>query len=239
MEAPKKIIQAALKFLLPKQDLVGKKVLITAGGTQENLDPVRFIGNRSSGKMGYALAKVARSRGAKVTLISANVQENPPLDINPVYVQTADEMLKAVRANFKACDVLVMAAAVADWRPAAVRESKIKKQTKKPVNSKMKTLKLELVPTADILGNLQDLRSNQIMVGFALETDNLIKNAKAKLKNKNLDLIVANNEKAFGSDQNRVILIDKKGKTSKLPLQSKEKVAAAIFDHIALTAKSV
>jgi phosphopantothenoylcysteine decarboxylase/phosphopantothenate--cysteine ligase len=174
-----------------------------------------------------------------VTLISANVQENPPLDINPVYVQTADEMLKAVRANFKACDVLVMAAAVADWRPAAVRESKIKKQTKKPVNSKMKTLKLELVPTADILGNLQDLRSNQIMVGFALETDNLIKNAKAKLKNKNLDLIVANNEKAFGSDQNRVILIDKKGKTSKLPLQSKEKVAAAIFDHIALTAKSV
>ena len=221
MESPKKIVQAALKFLLPKQDLLGKRILITAGGTQESLDPVRFIGNRSSGKMGYALAKVARTRGAKVTLISANVKEKPPLDINPIFVQNAEEMLQAVRGHFKASDILVMAAAVADWQPKKVSTGKIKKS---------RELKISLVPTPDILKKLDDLRSNQKVIGFALETENMLKNAKEKLKNKNMDLIVANTPAAFGADQSRAVMISRKGVIKKLPIMTKERIAGEIFD---------
>jgi phosphopantothenoylcysteine decarboxylase / phosphopantothenate---cysteine ligase len=220
------IIKAIEKVLGQKLDFEGKRIVVTAGGTQEPIDPVRHIGNRSSGKMGYAIAEAARDRGAEVTLITAPALLNPPGGVEVVKVKTAAEMKKAVTAAVKKADALIMAAAVADYQPEAAAKSKIKKESKD-------ALTLKLVKTPDILG---EVKGDFIRVGFAAESDNLITNAKKKLTNKKLDLIVANDiskaDAGFDVDTNRVTIIDKKGKADELPLLSKREVAERILDRV-------
>ncbi len=211
-----------------KQDLIGKKILVTAGPTYEDIDPVRFIGNRSSGKMGYAVAKAAFLRGASVTLISGPSSEPVYPEIKRVKVRSAEEMKKQVTKEFPAADILVMAAAVADYRPEKVSSSKIKKET-----NHLSSLKLK--ETSDILGTLK--RSDgQFAAGFALETDNEIANAKKKLKSKNLDLIVLNslkdNKSGFEFETNKITVIHKDGKTAKFGLSSKFQAANKILTEI-------
>ncbi|OGC35145.1 hypothetical protein A2311_02560 [candidate division WOR-1 bacterium RIFOXYB2_FULL_48_7] len=225
MAEPEEILERTLALIGSKQDLKGKHILITAGGTQETIDPVRFIANRSSGKMGYAIAANARERGAEVTLISANVDLPAPLDLKPIKVATADQMLASVEAALQKADVVVMAAAVADYKYHAAK-SKIKKSNQK--------LKLALTPTSDILQRVTSAtgRAGKTIVGFALETDNLIANARKKLKEKDLDLIVANDPTTFGSDSAKVVLINKLGKQRPLPRASKSVVAREILNAI-------
>jgi phosphopantothenoylcysteine decarboxylase/phosphopantothenate--cysteine ligase len=210
-----KIIEAIEQALGQKRDLEGKRMVVTAGGTREPIDPVRHIGNRSSGKMGYALAEAARDRGARVTLVAANVSLDAPADVAIIKTPTALEMKKSVDEAVKKADVLIMAAAVADYRPEAIVKSKIKKESEQ-------NLTLKLVKTPDILS---EVKGNFIRVGFAAESENLVANAKKKLLDKKLDLIVANDitkaDSGFDADNNRVVIIDKKGKTEELPLMSK------------------
>jgi len=206
-------------------DLAGRSIVVSAGGTQEPLDPVRHIGNRSSGKMGYALAEAARDRGANVVLVSAPTALTPPVGVQVVPVQTALQMRDAiVKATTKA-DALLMAAAVADYRPAATVESKIKKGAG--------PLTLELVRNPDILG---EIRGDLIRVGFAAESENLEKNAREKLERKGLDLIVANDitatDSGFGVDSSRVLIIDRQGKVENVPLLLKLEVAHKILDRV-------
>ncbi len=221
-----KIIDVIEKVLGQKKDLDGKNIVVTAGGTREPIDPVRHIGNRSSGKMGYALAEAARDRGADVTLISANATLDDPAGVNIVKVGTAAEMKKAVGAAVKQADALLMAAAVADYQVELTAKSKIKKEMKD-------SLTLNLVKTPDILG---EVKGNFIKVGFAAESENLLANAKKKLAGKKLDMIVANDitkaDSGFDVDTNRVILIDKKGQAEELPLMSKREVAEKILDRV-------
>jgi phosphopantothenoylcysteine decarboxylase/phosphopantothenate--cysteine ligase len=231
MSEPEKIVEKIVSTLVPSQDLKKKHFLITAGGTREALDPVRYISNRSSGKMGYALAQAARERGAIVTLISANVDLPALLDIKPIKVESATQMLDAVMNNQAGADVIIMAAAVADFRPKKTGDKKIKKA----VSCQQKAVSgIELEENIDILKMLatQKGKKGRKIVGFALETDNLIANAKKKLKEKRLDLIVANGPESFGSDQAKVVLIDKVGKTKELPLLQKTEVANKILDII-------
>jgi phosphopantothenoylcysteine decarboxylase/phosphopantothenate--cysteine ligase len=206
-------------------DLAGKHVVVTAGGTQEPIDPVRYVGNRSSGKMGYALAEAARDRGAKVTLVTAPTLSPEPAGVDVVKVNTAQEMRQAVEKVTPQADALVMAAAVADYRPTKAAKDKIKK------GEAGLTLKLECTP--DILGSV---KGNFIKVGFAAESSNLVENAKQKLKQKGLALIVANditvNDSGFGADTNRVTIIDRKGKVESLPLMPKREVADKILDRV-------
>jgi phosphopantothenoylcysteine decarboxylase/phosphopantothenate--cysteine ligase len=220
------IIEAIEKALGQKRDLEGKNIVVTAGGTREPIDPVRHIGNRSSGKMGYALAEAARDRGAKVTLIAANVSLEDPADVLVVKAPTALEMQKAVAAAVKNADVLIMAAAVADYQPEAVAKLKIKKESSQDMT-------LKLVKTPDILG---EVKGNFLRVGFAAESDNVVANAKKKLTEKKLDLIIANDitkaDSGFDADTNRVVIIDKKGKAEELPLMSKREVADRILDKV-------
>ncbi len=220
------IIQAIEKVLGQKRDLAGKHIVVTAGGTREPIDPVRHIGNRSSGKMGYALAEAARDRGAKVTLIAANVNLEDPSNIEIIKAPTALEMQKAVDGAVKKADALIMAAAVADYQLEVIAKSKIKKDAKQ-------NLTLNLVKTPDILGGV---KGKFIKVGFAAESENLVANAKKKLVEKKLDLIIANDitkaDSGFDADTNRVIIIDKKGKTEELPLMSKREVADKILDRV-------
>ncbi|MDD5338390.1 MAG: bifunctional phosphopantothenoylcysteine decarboxylase/phosphopantothenate--cysteine ligase CoaBC [Dehalococcoidales bacterium] len=220
------IIAAIEAALGQKKDLSGKHVVVTAGGTREPIDPVRHIGNRSSGKMGYALAEAARDRGAKVTLISANVSLDAPADVTLVKAPTALEMKKEVEKAVKKSDVLIMAAAVADYQMEIAAGNKIKKESGK-------NLTLNLVKTPDILG---EVKGNFIKVGFAAESENLVANAKKKLTGKKLDLIIANDitktDSGFDADTNRVVIIDKKGKTEELPLMSKREVADKILDKV-------
>lgn len=211
------------------RDLMKKKILITAGPTHEPIDPVRFIGNRSSGKMGFALANAAALRGAEVTLIAGPVTLTTPNNVKRVNVETADEMYKAVLAHGKKHDIIIMSAAVADYSPALQAKQKIKKHEAE--------LSIKLRPTPDILKTLGERKlKKQRLVGFALETENELSNAKAKLKKKNLDLIVLNSTRdegaAFGTDTNVVTLIDKKGRVRKLPKMSKFDVATEIFNAI-------
>ena len=227
-------ILAAIHQVLGRSgDLAGKRLVITAGGTQEPIDPVRYIGNYSSGKMGYAVAEAARNRGAIVTLISASTTVPPPLGIDVVQVQTALQMRKAVIEKAAGADTLIMAAAVADYQPLSIAGDKIKRQPEK--------LSLELMKTPDILS---EVSGDLIKVGFAAESEELIENATSKLKAKGLDLIVANDitdaDSGFGVDTNRVILIDRSGKVDHLPLMSKLEVAHKILDRVAklLTKKS-
>jgi phosphopantothenoylcysteine decarboxylase/phosphopantothenate--cysteine ligase len=209
-----------------KRDLEGKHIVVTAGGTREPIDPVRHIGNRSSGKMGYALAEAARDRGAKVTLIVANVSLEEPANVAVIKAPTALEMKKAVGGVVKKADVLIMAAAVADYQPEAIAKTKIKKNSRQ-------NLTLKLVKTPDIL---IEVKGNFIRVGFAAESENLVANAKKKLTEKKLDLIIANDitkaDSGFDADNNRVVIIDKKGKTEELPLMSKREVAERILDRV-------
>lgn len=207
--------------------LRGKRVVVTAGPTIEELDPVRYITNYSSGKMGYALAKVAKDMGAHVTLISGPVSIKPPYGVELISVISADDMFKACKANINA-DIFVMAAAVCDFRPNKRAEQKIKKNEE--------SYTLELVQNPDILKYISKHRGrNSIVIGFAAETENLLKNAHKKLVSKKVDMIVANKvtEKGsgFGSDTNKVTLISKKGVTP-LELMRKEDVAKAIFEAI-------
>jgi len=229
-------------------DLAGRRVVVTAGGTQEPIDPVRFIGNRSSGKMGFALASEARDRGAQVTLISGPVALMAPYGVNVTAVETAQQMRDAVLAAVDEADVLVMSAAVADYRPAQIAAQKLKKgeHSGEQMYQMGDEFALQLVRTSDILGELAALfdehsgnsrqRHPLVRVGFAAETSDLVTYARAKLVAKHLDLLVANDvsrtDSGFGSDTNRVLLFHANGKMEDLPLLSKAEVAVQIWDRI-------
>ena len=215
-----------LQALGRKGDLAGKHIVVTAGGTQEPVDPVRCLTNHSSGKMGYAVAEAARNRGAEVTLISAPTALLHPPGIKVIAVNTAEEMLKAVQSAVQGADALIMAAAVADFRPARAVASKIKRQD-------LNELTVELERTPDILAQV---KGSFIRVGFAAESHDVVANAKEKVKRKGLDLIVANDitemDCGFGTDTNRVTIIDSKGKVENLPLLPKGEVADRILDKL-------
>ncbi len=219
------IIGTIKQVLGRKGDLAGRRILVTAGGTREPIDPVRHIGNRSSGKMGYALAEAARDRGAEVSLITAPTSLPEPAGIEVVRVQTARQMKEAVAKAVAGADALIMAAAVADYQPKRFVAAKIKKEAP--------TMTLELVRTPDILG---EVKGNFIKVGFAAESENLIANARAKLEKKGLDLIVANDitgdESGFNADTNKVTIIDRDGKVENLPLLTKREVAEKVLDRV-------
>jgi phosphopantothenoylcysteine decarboxylase/phosphopantothenate--cysteine ligase len=226
------IIAAIDRVLCIDGDLKGRYIVVTAGGTQEPVDPVRYIGNRSSGKMGYALAEAARDRGANVTLVAAPASVPEPVGVDVIRVGTAEEMRQAVQNASAGADVLIMAAAVADYRPKRVAKYKIKKAGT--------GLALELERTVDVLGSV---KGNLIKVGFAAESRDVVGNAKKKLKQKTLDLIVANDitarDSGFGTNTNRVTIIDRKGKVNRLPLLAKREVAERILDKVtALLPKS-
>jgi len=208
------------------RDLAGKHIVVTAGGTQEPIDPVRYVSNRSSGKMGYALAEAARDRGAKVTFVTAPTSLREPVGVDVIKVNTAQEMRQAVENVTSQADALIMAAAVADYRPIKAAKDKIKKGEA--------GLTLELERTPDILGSV---KGNFIKVGFAAESSNLVENAKQKLQQKGLALIVANDitasDSGFGTDTNRVTIIDREGKIDSLPLLPKQEVADKVLDRVA------
>ena len=211
-----------------KKDLNGKKILITAGPTQESLDPVRYLTNHSTGKMGYAIAKIAANRGADVILISGPVNIPVPNHIKVINVISAKEMFEAVKKEYMNCDIIIKSAAVADYRPKFYNEDKLKKKDGE--------LNIEFEKTDDILKYLgENKKEGQVLIGFSMETTNLIENSKEKLIKKNLDMIVANNLKdkgaGFGTDTNLVTLITK-NENKKLPLMSKENVGDEIFDEI-------
>ena len=220
-----KIINTISKILDRSIDLTGKRIVVTAGGTREPIDPARHIGNRSSGKMGYALAEAARDRGAEVTLITAPTTLPQPTGMEVIPVETAAEMKKAVVKALAEAAALIMAAAVTDYRPKTAAKTKIKKDSP--------TLTMELVRTPDILA---EAKGSFLKVGFAAESDNIVANAKQKLQRKKLDLIVANDitddKSGFGTDTNKVTLIDKQGKVEELPLLTKREVADRILDRV-------
>jgi len=220
------IIGSICQVLGRSGDLAGKHIVVTAGGTQEPIDPVRYISNRSSGKMGYALAEAARDRGAKVTLVTAPTSLPEPVGVDLVRVNTAQEMRQTVENIPPRADALVMAAAVADYRPTKTVKDKIKKGEA--------GLTLELECTPDILGSL---KGNFVKVGFAAESSNLVENAKQKLRQKGLDLIVANDitatDSGFGADSNRVTIIDREGRIESMPLLPKREVAEGVLDRVA------
>lgn len=213
-----------------EKDLVGKKLLITAGPTVESIDPVRFISNHSTGKMGYALARVAAERGADVTLISGPVNLQTPRFVKTVPVVSAQDMFEAVKAHSAEADIIIKAAAVADYTPEVVADEKIKKSDGEA--------ELKLKRTTDILKWLGENRAvgkKQFLCGFSMETEHMVENSRAKLEKKNLDMIVANNLKVpgagFGVDTNVVTLITR-SETKELPQMSKEEVADGILDEI-------
>jgi len=226
LEDVEKILGSIRWVLGRRGDLAGVKIVVTAGGTQEPVDPVRVLTNRSSGKMGYALAEAARDRGAEVTLISAPVSLPEPVGVEVVRVGTAQEMKETVSRAVSGARALIMAAAVADYRPKHVAAGKIKKGAAE--------LLLELERTPDILG---EVRGDFLRIGFAAETENLEENALAKLREKDLDLIVANDvsspDSGFGSETNRVTLIDRGGNIERLPLLPKLEVAHKVLDRVA------
>jgi phosphopantothenoylcysteine decarboxylase/phosphopantothenate--cysteine ligase len=200
------------------------RFLITAGPTREFFDPIRFISNRSSGKMGYALAEAARAVSAHVVLVSGPTALVPPPGVEFVPVTTAQEMADAVLARFKQSDIVIMTAAVSDFRPKIVSPSKIKKEHFDKV--------LPLERTIDILAELGKRKRDQLLVGFAAETDDVESNAREKLRRKRLDLIVANDATAFESDSNTVTLIGKNGRSVRLAKMSKRQAAELIIQHI-------
>ncbi|MDP5172687.1 MAG: bifunctional phosphopantothenoylcysteine decarboxylase/phosphopantothenate--cysteine ligase CoaBC [Bacteroidia bacterium] len=222
-------IFAEIEAMFSAKPLAGKKILITAGPTREALDPVRFLTNHSSGKMGYALAEAARDLGAYVTLVSGPVALPAPDGLELLRVESAADMFDTVRTRSAQQDVIIKAAAVADYTPSQVAGQKMKKKDGE--------LSIELKRTQDILAYLGEHKpSHQILVGFALETNNALENARNKLQRKHLDLIVLNTLEdagaGFGVDTNVVTLIDKHGKEDRLPIQSKKAIAKAILDRI-------
>ena len=224
-----RILTALQTAIHPRRDWSGRRVLISAGPTQEAIDPVRFISNRSSGKMGYALAEAAQARGAEVLLVSGPTALRPPAGVEFFPVTTAEDMRKAIMGRFAWSDTVIMAAAVADFRPARPSPQKLKKR-QGPVTH------LELEPTDDILKELGDRRTTQLLVGFAAETEDLLAHAREKLHAKGVDLLVANDVTAagsgFGSDTNRVVLFNHDGDAESLPLLPKRDVADRILDRM-------
>ena len=220
------VIEGELRALLGRTygPLRGRRVVVTAGGTHEPIDPVRFIGNRASGRMGYALATEARDRGAQVTLISGPTLLPPPPAVDLVRIETALELRETVHAAITGADLLIMNAAVADFRPAQMIDQKIKK-------GDAEELTLRLVRNPDILAELAD-RHDLIKIGFAAETENLLEYARSKVARKGLDLVVANDAVAsIGQEQIQVLLVDAEG-VRQLPRQPKEQAAAAIIDEV-------
>ncbi len=215
-----------------KTDLKDRKILVTAGPTYEDIDPVRFIGNRSTGKMGYAIAKAAFLRGARVTLITGPSSETVYPEVKLVEVRSAEQMNRQVKKYFSLNDILVMAAAVADYRPAEVSSTKIKKENKG-------LSLINVTGTTDILGSLR--KENRFVAGFALETDNELTNARKKLNSKNLDMIVLNSLKdkksGFDYDTNKITVIHKNGKAAKFRLMSKFQAANKILTEIIRTSR--
>ena len=233
MPEPETLLAYIIREIAREKDMKGKKVLITAGPTQESIDPVRYITNHSSGKMGYALAKMAMLRGAEVTLVSGPTAIEPPMFVDVVSIKTAKEMYDAVTSAFDKQDIVIKAAAVADYRPAHVSDEKVKKKDDQ--------MSIELERTDDILKYLgEHKRADQFLCGFSMETQNMIENSRAKLKKKNLDMIAANNVKTEGAgfqgDTNVITLITPKEEIQ-LELMSKEAAADKILDQILLLQK--
>ena len=223
------IVERVLEELEEKeQDLLGKKVLISAGPTIAPIDPVRYITNRSTGKMGYAIAEEARERGAEVVLVSGPTNLNPPKDVKIINIKTNEEMKNEILQYFEWADIVIKSAAVADYKPKEYSEEKIKKGDG--------DLNLCLTRDNDILKSLGEIKKHQILVGFAAESNNVIENANKKLKNKNLDFIVANDitssDTGFGSEDNKVIILSKNDEKVELEKMSKKEVASNIFDMI-------
>lgn len=221
------IIHSVERHLQPG-NLNGKKILVTAGSTREFIDPVRFISNPSTGKMGYAIAEAAAAQGAEVTLVSGHTELDEPVNSKLIRVSSAEEMKNAVVEEFKHSDALIMAAAVGDYAKSDIKKHKLKKN--------WGVLKLELKPTDDILTLISKDKGNKKIIGFSLETENMIKNSKAKLKNKNLDLIIANDPTeegaGFAHDTNKVSIINSAGKVENLDLMSKKELSRIIIDKL-------
>ena len=229
LAAEEKILQAVEQALRPAvRDLEGETILITAGPTREALDPVRYLTNRSSGKMGYALAEVAAGRGARVILVSGPVHLDPPSGVDLVRVTTAGEMRDAVFANLETATVVIKCAAVADFRPSVESKQKIKKTAAR--------VSLELEPTVDILAELGRKRGDWLLIGFAAETENLREEARRKLETKNCDMVVANlvgqKDTGFDSDSNEVLLALRTGEFLPLAKASKREIAGQILNQI-------
>lgn len=227
MPEPTVLESYIMKNIAMEKDMAGKKVLITAGPTMEAIDPVRFISNHSTGKMGYALAKIAMERGAEVTLVTGKTYIEKPDFVKIIDVKSAKEMFDAVDKEFDSQDIVIMSAAVADYRPKTVADEKIKK------NDGETAIKLER--TDDILGTMSKRKKNRFLCGFSMETEHMLENSKNKLKKKNLDMICANNLKVegagFGTDTNVVTLITE-NESRQLPIMSKEQVANEILTEI-------
>lgn len=227
MPEPEVLYEHIIRALTPK-DLQGRKVLVTAGPTREKMDPVRYISNHSTGKMGYAVARAAMMRGADVTLVSGKVNIEPPMDVKVVPVVSAADMAQAVKEAAPAQDIIIKAAAVADYRPRVTADEKLKKKDEE--------FSIELERTEDILAYLgAHRREGQFLCGFSMETEHMLENSRAKLAKKNIDMIVANNLKqagaGFGTDTNVVTILTKE-ETVELPIMSKEEVADRLLDHI-------
>ena len=227
MPEPELLLEYIIKALKPK-DMQGVRVLVTAGPTMEKIDPVRYISNHSTGKMGYAIARAAMMRGAEVTLVSGKTQLEPPMGVHMIDIVSAADMAEAVKDCAKEQDIIIKAAAVADYHPKYAADEKVKK--------KDDDMAIELERTEDILGYLgANKRKGQFLCGFSMETEHMIENSRKKLEKKNLDLIVANNLKqsgaGFGTDTNIVTLLTKE-ETIELPIMSKEEVADKLLDHI-------
>ena len=228
MPEPETLLEYILREVAYEKDLKGKKILVTAGPTQEPIDPVRYLTNHSSGKMGYAIAKVCSMRGADVTLVSGKTAIKPPLFVDVVPVTTARDMYEAVTSRFEQQDIVIKAAAVADYRPKTISDQKVKKADGE--------LSIEMERTDDILKYLgEHKREDQFLCGFSMETEHMLENSRKKLEKKNLDMIVANNVKVegagFAGDTNIVTLITKDDETQ-LPLLSKEETAVEIMNKI-------
>lgn len=228
LPTPERLLEAVLHTAAHEKDMKGMKVLVTAGPTREALDPVRYLTNHSSGKMGYAIAKAASRRGAEVTLVSGKTDLAKPAYVNVVDITTAQDMYDAVMAEAESADVIIKAAAVADYRPASVSDNKIKKTDG--------DMSIPLERTKDILKTLgENKKDGQFLCGFSMETENMIENSRAKLARKNLDMIAANNVKVdgagFGVDTNILTLITEDDQ-KQLPIMSKDEAANALLDEI-------
>lgn len=228
MPEPEILLEYILKEVLYEKDMTGQKVLVTAGPTREPIDPVRYITNHSTGKMGYAIAKHCMQRGAEVTLVTGKTELAKPMFMNVIEIETAQEMFEAMKSCYEEQDIIIKSAAVADYRPANVAAEKMKK--------KDGDMCIQLERTTDILGYLgQNKKPGQFLCGFSMETKNMLENSKEKLIRKNLDMIVANNLKqqgaGFGTDTNIVTLITKEG-YQELPIMSKDEVAKELIDTI-------
>ena len=227
MPEPEVLMEYIIKALTPK-DMKGKKLLVTAGPTMEKIDPVRYISNHSTGKMGYAIARAAMLRGAEVTLVSGKTALVPPMGVHVIDIVSAADMAKAVKDNADTQDIIIKAAAVADYRPKHTADEKLKKKDDE--------MSIELERTEDILGYLgAHKKEHQFLCGFSMETENMIENSRKKLEKKNLDMIVANHLKqsgaGFGTDTNIVTFLTKKDSVQ-LPIMGKDEVADKLLDYI-------